>query len=67
VRRGATSQNTIHGAWRMPSRVRSPTDTYAERAAPPNKAMKLTSAERIGRSQLIAGVGRTEGRSMESP
>ena len=27
--------------------------------APPNKGMKLTSAERNGRSQLIPGVGRT--------
>ncbi len=25
----------------------------------PNKGMKLTSVERIGRSQLIPGVGRT--------
>jgi hypothetical protein len=25
---------------------------------PPNKGMKLTSVERIGRSQLIPGVGR---------
>jgi len=27
---------------------------------PPNKGMKLTSAERIGRSQLIPGVRRTK-------
>jgi hypothetical protein len=27
----------------------------------PNKEMKLTSVERIGRSQLISGVRRTEG------
>ena len=29
-------------------------------AAPQNKGMKLTSAERNGRSQLIPGVGRLE-------
>jgi hypothetical protein len=28
---------------------------------PPNKGMKLTSAEHIERSQPIPGVGRTEG------
>ena len=27
---------------------------------PPNKGMKLTSVERIGRSQLIPGVRRTK-------
>jgi hypothetical protein len=32
---------------------------------PPNKAMKLTSPERIEVSQLIAGVRRTSGRSTE--
>jgi hypothetical protein len=31
--------------------------------APPNKGMKQTSVERIGRSQLIPGVGRTYRRS----
>ncbi len=32
---------------------------YARRAAPPNKALQLTSAEHIERSQLNAGVRRT--------
>jgi hypothetical protein len=30
---------------------------------PPNKGMKLTSVEHIGRSQLIPGVRQTERRS----
>jgi hypothetical protein len=32
---------------------------------PSNKEMKLTSVERIGRSQLISGVRRTWGRGHE--
>ena len=31
------------------------------RDVPQNKGMKLTSVERIGRSQLIPGVGQTAG------
>ena len=31
---------------------------------PPNKGMKLTSAERIGRWQLMPGVGLTRRREM---
>jgi hypothetical protein len=32
---------------------------YVKRIEPSNKEMKLTSAERIGRSQLISSVRRT--------
>jgi hypothetical protein len=36
------------------------------KAEPPNKGMKLTSAERIERSQLIPGVGRTVACAMQA-
>ena len=41
--------------------------SVTEGAAPPNKGMKLTSVEHIGRSQLIPGVGRTSPRVKKAP
>jgi hypothetical protein len=49
----------------LPPQRTTVSSSHLERAAPPpNKGMKQTSVEHIGRSQLIPGVGRTFGGAM---